>query len=104
MRLVFLVTAVEDMTGIRSFIAEDNPEAARKVAARLKEIIKSLEKMPNLGKPGRVFGTRELITPHLGKTTYLVVYRVKNKRIEILRVLHGARDIDSLLGEEDENN
>jgi plasmid stabilization system protein ParE len=104
MRLVFLVTAVEDMIAIRSFIAEDNPEAAIKVATRLKEIIKSLVKLPNLGKPGRVFGTRELVTPHLGKTTYLVVYRVKNKRIEILRVFYGAKDIDSILGEEDKNN
>ena len=104
MRLVFLVTAIEDMTAIRSFIAEDNPEAAKKVAARLKEIINSLAQLPNLGKPGRVFGTRELVIPHLGKTAYFVVYRVKNKRIEILRVLHGARDIDSLIGEEEENS
>ena len=93
MRLVFLVTAVEDLAAIRYFIAENNPEAAKEVATRLKEIIKRLTIMPNLGKPGRVFGTRELVTPHLGKTTYVVIYRVKNKRIEILRILNGARDI-----------
>jgi plasmid stabilization system protein ParE len=53
-RLVFLVTAVEDLAAIRYFIAENNPEAAKEVAPRLKEIIKRLTIMPNLGKPGRV--------------------------------------------------
>jgi hypothetical protein len=48
--------------------------------------------MPNLGRPGRVFGTRELITPPIGKTVYVVVYRVNGMRLEILRILPGMRD------------
>ncbi|MDW3059293.1 type II toxin-antitoxin system RelE/ParE family toxin [Vibrio sp. 1978] len=38
---------------------------------------------PAMGRPGRVFGTRELI---LQKFPYLIPYRVKDNRIEILRV------------------
>jgi len=99
MRLVFLSLAVEDLTKIREYIIENNPAAARQVAARLKQIIKNLVLMPNLGKPGRVFGTRELLTPKIEKTVYVVVYRVKETRLEILRILPGMRDIDSILDE-----
>jgi len=59
-----------------------------------------------MGKPGRVFGTRELVTPKIGKTSYVVVYRVRSDQVEILRVLSGMRDIDQILEEEfpDEDN
>jgi plasmid stabilization system protein ParE len=30
---------------------------------------------------------------------YVIFYRVKGKAVEIVRVLHGARDIDSLFGD-----
>jgi plasmid stabilization system protein ParE len=100
MRIVFLSLAVKDLVAIRAYIAEDDPEAAKAVASRLKQLIKRLASMPNLGKPGRVFGTRELITPKIGKTAYVVVYRVKDTRLEILRILPGMRDLDSLLTEE----
>jgi plasmid stabilization system protein ParE len=100
MRIVFLSLAVKDLAAIRAYIAEDDPEAAKAVASRLKQLTKRLSSMPNLGKPGRVFGTRELITPKIGKTAYVVVYRVKDTRLEILRILPGMRDLDSLLNEE----
>ncbi|MBW4633385.1 MAG: type II toxin-antitoxin system RelE/ParE family toxin [Iphinoe sp. HA4291-MV1] len=100
MRLVFLSVAVKDLANIRPYIADDNPSAARKLAGRLKQIIKKLVVMPNLGKSGRVFGTRELVTPKIGKTIYVVIYRVKETRLEILRILPGMRDIDRILDEE----
>jgi plasmid stabilization system protein ParE len=34
------------------------------------------------------------------QTAYVVVYRVKDTRLEILRILPGMRDLDSLLNEE----
>jgi toxin ParE1/3/4 len=64
-----------------------------------------LAQFPNLGRPGRVFGTRELIIPKAGKSTYVVIYRVVGDAVQILRVLAGTRDIDTILeegfGEED---
>ena len=98
MRLVFLSLAVEDLASIRLYIADDNPEAAQKFALRLKQIIKKLAVMPNIGKSGRVFGTRELVTPKIGKTVY-VVYRVKETRLEILRILPGLQNIARILEE-----
>lgn len=97
MRIVFLSLAIKDLASIRFYIAADNPEAARMVGERLGKLIQGLAAMPNMGKAGRVFGTRELVTPRIGKTPYIVVYRVREDRLEILRILPGMRDIESLL-------
>lgn len=99
MRIKYLSLAVQDLAGIRAYIAAENLGAAQRVGARLIESINALKRLPNLGKPGRVFGTRELNTPNIGKTTYVVVYRVKREEIQILRVLPGIRDINAILEE-----
>ena len=100
MRITYLSLAVWDLASIRAYIAADDPAAAQRVGKRLSEIINGLVKLSNLGKVGRVFGTRELVTPKIGKTVYVVVYRIKSDRIEILRVLPGMRDINQILEEE----
>ena len=43
---------------------------------------------PNMGRPGRIKATRELV---IGRTSFIVAYRIKDNRIEILRVLHGSQ-------------
>lgn len=99
MRVTYLSLAVWDLVEIREYITVHDPQAAEQVGQRLAQIINRLSKMPGLGKPGRVFGTRELTTSKIGRTTYVVVYRVKSDRIEILRVLSGGQDIDQILEE-----
>jgi len=42
-----------------------------------------------MGRAGRRSGTRELPVPG---TPYLLVYRVKRESVQMLAVLHGARD------------
>ncbi|MBD1860012.1 MULTISPECIES: type II toxin-antitoxin system RelE/ParE family toxin [Leptolyngbya] len=106
MRVTYLSLAVWDLTEIRAYIADHDPDAAQRVGQRLAELISRLSKMPSLGKPGRVFGTRELVTPKMGKKAYVVVYRIRAEQIEILRVLSGGQDIDQILEEpfpEEEN-
>ena len=63
MRITYLSLAVLDLAEIRAYIAAENPDAAQRVGVKLRESIHSLEQFPNLGKPGRVFGTRELSRP-----------------------------------------
>lgn len=42
----------------------------------------------DLGRPGRISGTRELVVT---KFPYILPYRVRNNAVEILRVFHTAR-------------
>ena len=81
--------AVDDLDDIAGYISQDNPEAARRTVRRLWTAAKSLAEQPEMGRPGRVHGTRELV---VSDTPFVVPYRVVGSEIEILRVLHGARD------------
>jgi toxin ParE1/3/4 len=44
---------------------------------------------PGIGRPGRVAGTRELVT---AGTPYIVPYRVAGDAVQIITVLHGAQN------------
>jgi len=41
-----------------------------------------------MGRPGRLFGTRELVVPD---TPYIVPYRVRGERLELMAVFHGRQ-------------
>jgi toxin ParE1/3/4 len=47
-----------------------------------------LKAFPDIGRPGRVRGARELVV--VG-TPYVIPYRVKGEEVQILRVYHAAR-------------
>ncbi len=81
--------AITDLIALRAYIAEDNPAAARRVALHIIHTVEELlSEHREMGRPGRVSGTRELVIP---KTPFIVQYRVQADTIQILRVLHGAR-------------
>jgi toxin ParE1/3/4 len=89
MNILWSPEAIQDLTALRSYIAEDNPTAAQRVALRIIEAVEQqLPDNPHMGRPGRVPGTRELVIP---RTPYIVPYRVHRNTLEILRVYHGAR-------------
>lgn len=89
MTIIWSPEAIGDLAAARAFIAENNPEAARRVALHIIDTIETtLAGNPNIGRPGRVPGTRELV---IAKTPFVIPYRVKNDSIHILRVYHGAR-------------
>jgi toxin ParE1/3/4 len=70
-------------------LAERNPAAARKLQAAVREAVERLADYPNRGRPGRYEGTRELV---IVDWPYIVIYRVMEASLRILRVLHGAQD------------
>ena len=89
MKIRWSPTAVSDLKSIRDHISKDNPTAARKVAARIKEAVNRLINFPLSGRAGRVPGTRELVIPG---TSYIAAYIVHADKIEIAAVLHGKQD------------
>jgi toxin ParE1/3/4 len=50
--------------------------------------VELLERFPETGRPGRISGTRELV---IVPTPFLIAYRVRKGKIEVLSLLHGAR-------------
>jgi toxin ParE1/3/4 len=70
------------------YIAQDNPTAAVRLDLEIERQTDLLVAHPLMGREGRVEGTRELV---IGRTPFIAVYRVKSRRIEMLRILHGAQ-------------
>jgi toxin ParE1/3/4 len=89
MRVRITGPAADDLRAIRAYIARDNQAAAGSVVRRIRTHIGRLRRYPELGRPGRISGTRELV---VGGLPYLVVYRVTESAVEMARVLHHAQD------------
>lgn len=88
MIVVWLPKARQTLADITTFIAKDNPAAAQEMASLILEKVRLLTHHPNIGRPGRVTGTRELVLPG---TPFLVSYLIRGSQIVILRVLHGKQ-------------
>ncbi len=90
MRLRWTEMAGRDLTQICDYIEErDSAATARRVALAIVERLANLTEFPESGRIGRKPGTRELIFAGL---PYFAVYRLREETIEVLRILHGARD------------
>ena len=81
--------AIQDLTALRQYIAQDNPFAANQTAKQILKSVNLLIEQPNMGKAGRVHNTRELVISGL---PYIIPYQVKTDIIIVLRVLHGAME------------
>ena len=92
--LIFAKPAAQDLSQIADYIALDNPIAAEKVFREVIQTTEALAHFPNLGRRGRVTGTREII---LSNAPYVVVYRSNPDRIIIIAIFHTARDLRQVL-------
>jgi len=88
-RIVWTEPARQDLRDIFEYIATENPKAARALLAEIKARVSVLIDQPQLGREGRVEGTRELV---LTGTEYILPYRVQGQQIQVLAVLHGRRE------------
>lgn len=79
-------TALRDLESLHSYIAEDNATAAGAKVDALVAGISALAKHPEMGRKGRVPGTRELVM-----APFVVAYRAHCSTIEVLAIIHGAR-------------
>jgi addiction module RelE/StbE family toxin len=79
-------TALRTLDDIFHFVAADNPARAQSFAQELRTKVERLGEFPELGRPGRVNGTRELVL----HPNYLAIYRVRQGQVEILRIHHAA--------------
>jgi toxin ParE1/3/4 len=80
--------ALGDLEAIQDYLLDENPAAAARMVAVLREAAARLAQLPRRGRPGRWAGTRELVV--VG-TPYILPYRVRGKVVEILRVFHAKR-------------
>lgn len=86
--IVWLRRAIADRDTQLDYIAQKNPGAAIEQGDRIAHQVEMLAEHPEMGRAGRKQGTRELV---ISRTPFVIVYRIRDERIELLRLLHGAQ-------------
>jgi plasmid stabilization system protein ParE len=94
----FTPQALGDLLDIWSFIARDNSEAANRVEAAILRACGLLAASPLAGQVRTDLSPLPLrfwvVQPY---SNYLIVYDPEAKPLQVIRILHGARDISSLV-------
>lgn len=88
MHLVWAPQVVRDLTAIHAYIAKFDPNAAVRVIREIRTSALTLSDMPEVGRPGRWPGTRELV---VRRFPYVVPYRISGEEIQIIAVMHTSR-------------
>lgn len=82
---IWTVKAKDDLKSQLDYIASDNRDAARDMAIKIKVSCAGLDQFPKVGRIGAVKETRELV---ITGTPYICVYRIVERQVQILRILH----------------
>ena len=93
-RLLKRPEAENDLDEIWGYIAQDNPDNADRFLDRIQERFLALADFPQMGT------SRDELKAGLRSQpvgNYLIFYFPLADGIEVVRVLHGARDVESLL-------
>jgi toxin ParE1/3/4 len=96
-QLRFTESAERDLVEIGNFLARDNPTNAARFVERVEEHCQLLAAHPLIGR------ARDELVPGLRSLPsgrYVIFYRALDDGAEIVRVLHGARDLRRALQSE----
>ena len=86
--------AETDLAEILDYLEERDPQAAERLATAIDDRRSLLSQLPLMGR------TREEVGPGLRSVVieqYVLFYRVTATAVEVLRTLHGDRDIDTIM-------
>jgi addiction module RelE/StbE family toxin len=84
--------AREDLRAIRAHIARDAPATASAYVRRLRESVSRLREFPYSGHVVCEIGRKEI--REILQGNYRLIYRVSDRRVDILTVFHGAQLLD----------
>ena len=100
-RLTIRAQAYDDIDAIAHAIAKDNLEAGKRFYDAVEHDIPLLAANPRMGarRSARDPRLKDLrLWPVGGYRKYLIFYLATGDGIDVLRVLHGARDVDRIMG------
>ncbi|MGG6263664.1 type II toxin-antitoxin system RelE/ParE family toxin [Leptolyngbya sp. AN03gr2] len=89
--------AEQDLLEIWNYIAEDSPDRADEFLDQVEAKLEALARYPGMGRK------REEIMPELQSFPVgndVIFYRAIDGGIEVIRVLRGSRDVESILGQD----
>ena len=87
--------ARQDLREIQAYIAPESIQAARRILAELRAACIRLADNPHLGHRREDLTDQSVLFWPV--RAYYVIYRPETQPLEIVRIVHGARDIPHLL-------
>ena len=98
-RIRWTPIAVEDLTSVHDFIAAESRRYARIVIGEIRRRVRSIHEFPLAGRVVPEFDLESIrqVPAH----NYRIIYRVHGENVDILGVVHGARDLESLWERDD---
>lgn len=88
--LAWSAPALEDVARLHAFLAPNNPDAARRAVAAIRQGLKALRAHPEIGRPveDMLPEFREWLI-EFGHSAYIALYHFDGRRVVILAVRHG---------------
>jgi plasmid stabilization system protein ParE len=87
--------AARDIRQIWAYIAPDSLKAARRVRLLIFDACRQIARTPRIGHRREDLTDKPVLFWPVG--SYLIAYNPARSPVEVVRVLHGARDVPSLL-------
>jgi toxin ParE1/3/4 len=100
-RLVWATKSEQDIREIWSYYAAStSADAANKVVASIRTAAERIGRHPFAGRPRDELrpGIRSVVA---GPGPYLIFYRLNEDAVQISRIIHGRRDLDTALSKRD---
>lgn len=94
MKVIWTPRAIGHLVALRRYIEKDSEENAARVATRILRAVDLLASHPEIGRPGRITRTRELVVPD---TPYVIPYRIRREHLELIAIFHGRQKWPSKL-------
>ena len=85
--------AQDDIFDIWLYVADSNPSAADRILDDIERVFAMIAEYPQIGRerPEVRLGLRSFAV-----TPWVIFYRTAEHSVDIVRVVHGARDLDEL--------
>ena len=96
-KVVWTETACNDLENVAAYISLDSPFYAAAWVRKVRDAARSLSRFPMRGRV-----VPEIDDRHIREAvvqSYRILYRVEKSRVAILGIVHGARDLRTLLKE-----
>ena len=88
MKLFWTAPSEQDLFDITAYYLAHSPKGSRSIFAAIRGAAAALPDFPRMGRETGQNERRELVIPH---TPFIIVYRIKEPQIEVLRVFHGTQ-------------
>jgi toxin ParE1/3/4 len=97
-KIILSPEAQMDLMGLCDYLDASNPDVSMKFFDAARSTFVALARMPMIGQQYGASETQSLRKWRVkGFRQYLIFYRIKSETIEIVRILHGSQDVDSIL-------